>query len=976
MFGCDAEIMDGSWTESVFINRMKTKMIEKNHKKMRLWGVALFSMASLIPLNAQDVTSSGSNGATNSGQETVELEEFEVTGSRIRRLDAEVVSPVLQIQSADLENIGFPTLGDVVRALPFNSGQALTPADSGTSFTPGVSTVNLRGLGNNQTLVLINGRRAVPYASPGFNGLQTVFDFNSIPQAAIESVEILKDGGSALYGSDAVAGVINVKLRRNYQGVSTTFEVGDYYNTSGFMKAASVVVGVRNASTSITSTFDWREQGAVLARDLDWSKNADKTDLAHKANLRYTATGWDQVTSETFESEQGYLEAILEAIGATDAIGDGWADNRSSRGFPGYVTVPDVGRRSFSTPTDNPTTDSATSARNFYNYQETNGAFPEYRTFGFFNSIRHDFTESLYGFTELSFRRYHTVSLAAATPVDIESSKGLDSGDPMVLPAYNAFNPWGVDITNGRRRLIELPNRMNDVTSDTARVLVGLGGDLALGVGEDWSWEAGVMYQKNSITNLNRGSATDSGLQQALNGLTRLGDGSLTWDPNTPLDERVYFNWFGWNDPAFADFLEVANPTSDYLSYWSYDAQLSGSLFELPSGSVGIAAGFEYRSEKLEHYESYENETGNILGGSEGTSFSGQRSVTAFYAEANIPVIEAVELQIAGRFEDYSDKGFEDRIRPKIGVKFRPINWLLLRASYSESFKAPDLSYLYTEGLASFSSFQVPDPVTGTQIDQIQVVTEGNPDLQPETTDTFYAGIVIEAPRDSKLRGLEISVDYFYFDQTNVLAQLSDFYGYADFLTQAAEGNPLFDGKVVRDPVSNEVVYIRDDYANISSQLYKGFDFGIRYGLETENWGSFGIGINATMIASNKIDGDDIVGGWLTSRWNGTGTLSWRRGDWSVNLAEIYRGERHRDLTYGSIFDEGDTLYISYDVKPQYITNLSVSYEGFSQTTITVGATNLLNQAPPVDPLEPLGTTPGVNNAEPGFWYVRVTRDF
>jgi len=174
------------------------------------------------------------------------MKEFEVTGSRIRRIDAEVVSPVIQIRASEIEKVGFPTLGDIVRALPFNSGQALTPADSGTSFTPGVSTANLRGLGNNQTLVLINGRRAVPYASPGFNGLQTVFDFNSIPQAAIESIEILKDGGSAIYGSDAVAGVINIKLRKDYQGVSATAEFGDYYETGGLLRRGSLVVGLHN----------------------------------------------------------------------------------------------------------------------------------------------------------------------------------------------------------------------------------------------------------------------------------------------------------------------------------------------------------------------------------------------------------------------------------------------------------------------------------------------------------------------------------------------------------------------------------------------------------------------------------------------------------------------------------------------------------------------------------------------------------
>jgi len=221
----------------------------------------------------------------------------------------------------------------------------------------------------------------------------------------------------------------------------------------------------------------------------------------------------------------------------------------------------------------------------------------------------------------------------------------------------------------------------------------------------------------------------------------------------------------------------ISNPTSDSLDYWTYDGQANGRLFDLPAGPVNLAIGFEHRAEKIEHVQSRDNEVGNILGGGEGTGFSGRRSVTSFYAEADVPVIKPIEVQLAARYEDYSDKGFQDKARPKIGVKFRPTDWLLMRASFSESFKAPDLAYLNSATSVSLSSFQVPDPVTGTQIDQIQIVTAGNPNLEPETTDTVYAGVVFEAPRSSKLKGLELSVDYFNFHRRNVLAQLSDFYG-------------------------------------------------------------------------------------------------------------------------------------------------------------------------------------------------------
>ena len=689
------------------------------------------------------------------------MEKFTVTGSYIKRLDAETPNPVLTINTSTISEMGFPTIADAIRALPFNSGQALTPTDSGTSFTPGVNSFNLRGLGNNGTLVLINGRRAVPYAAPGFDGFQTVFDLNSIPEEAIESVEILKDGGSALYGSDAVAGVVNFRLKRDYVGASMTVEVGNYFNTDGFMRRASIAVGTKGKNTSMFTTFSWEKQNAVFSRDVRWSKNADKTAQAPAGYGRYEVNDGG-VEAAGFSS----LDEYIAAVGLTNPVDDGFFDNRSTRGFPGYLTVPDVGRRTFSEPTDNPTTANAVSGRNFYNFNETNGLFPSTERFSLFTTLDHRITNHVSLFAELSFTRSSAVVSSAAAPVDIENEHGLTSEDQMTYPAYNPFNPWGVDVTNGRRRLVELPNRINDVTSDTPRFLVGLRGDLqnTTGILKDWEWEIGGMYSKNTVDNLARNAVPDYRLQQAMNGLTRLGDGSLTWDSTTPQSDRVYFNWFGKNEPAFADFLAIVNPNVSQLEYKNIDFRMDGPIAELPGGQVGLAIGGEHRSEDLDIVKTDLNATGNIVGGSEGTGGSGSRTLTAFYAEADVPITKMIEVQLAGRYEDYSDDGFKKDIRPKFAVKFHPVDWLILRASYAKSFKAPDLYYLYNDGTTTFSSNQVIDPVTGDEIDQIQVKSGGNPDLQPETTNTMYAGISLEP--NGRLKGLSVSVDYFDFDRS------------------------------------------------------------------------------------------------------------------------------------------------------------------------------------------------------------------
>lgn len=936
---------------------------------------ALAALVALLAAStgfAQTAAAPAAATAEQNPNETVKLEAFEVTGSRIKRLDSETVSPVVVLRTEDLRNAGFTTIADAVRALPFNNGQALTPTDSGTSFTPGVNSFNLRGLGNNNTLVLINGRRAVPYAAPGFNGFQTVFDLNSIPEAAIESVEILKDGGSALYGSDAVAGVVNFKLKRDYQGVFVSAEAGDYFETGALLKKAAVVTGATSASgqTSIFVAANWAEQDAVYARDIDYAMNADKTDRAAGANPYYYISGIN--TAAGYNNLQDYLD---DAGFTNDPIADGWFDNRSSFGFPGRVNV-GGGNVTYTTPTNTPTVGGATPGTNWYNYQSSAGLFPSYRNYSLFTSAKHEFSENLYGFLEVSFTRTQAQSDAAPTPASLASEQGLSAGSTMTIPSYNAYNPWGVDITSGSRRLVELGPRINDVTSDTPRLLAGLGGKLPLdGMFKDWTWEAGAMYSKNTVTNLNRNSVADYGLQQALNGLTRQGDGSLKWDPATPQNQRVYFNWFGLNEQAFADFLAIENPTTSSLQYNSYDFNASGTVGELPAGPIGVSIGAEIRKEKLADVQTDLNATSNIVGGSAGTSSFGSRDVTSIFAEVSVPVTSWFEFQVAGRYEDYSDEGFKDEARPKVGFKIRPLDWLIIRGSYSESFKAPDLAYLYTGSTTTFTSNQYLDPVTGSN-DQIQIRVAGNPDLQPETTDTYYAGIAIE-PQRGLLRGFSASVDFVNFKQTNLLAQLTDFYTYSDFLTRAAAGDPLFASKVVRAAGTNQLLYIADDYSNISTAEYKGVDFELSYRWKTQTLGRFYVALSGTYVNSYRIDGGDIAGSSLTPRLNGNLAFNWSYSDWQWNLFGVYRGERDGSYGLGYFTDPDiDNLSIRYTLKEQYTVNTSVSYRGFAGTTVTVGINNVLNDNPPINPFEGSGTTPGLNDPYPSFWFVRLERQF
>jgi len=995
----------------------------------------------LLPISVLMVLPSSGIFAQDNDNDLEELESFTVTGSNIRRVDSEPINPVVTFDTDELKDQGFTSIGDALRSLSFNNGQALTPADSGVSFTPGVSTINLRGLGNNQTLVLINGRRGAPYAAPGFDGLQSVFDINSIPDGAIERIDLLKDGASAIYGSDAVAGVVNVVLKDDFEGINVTAQIGDYFDTSAFFQKATATVGTTSDKTSILVSIAAESQEAVFNRDLGFSSNADQTDRAHKADPYWVISGLE---TTPFATDEEYLDWF---DGTSNPVEAGWFDNRSSRGFPGYFTVsrPDVTyspaldednnqmmsgdsplyikdatpvgfpvqpgfgglttasfyseRVTYDGGTESPMPGDLAYGYNPYNYQEASGLFPEYKRYSFYTRAKHEFTDYLYGVLEVSFSRTDSKVYAAATPVDIQTSRGLDSADAMYVPYIipydydddgieyaddltpgqgfvNPYNPFGADITNGNRRMVEFPARLSDVRSDAPRVVAVLGGEID--ILEGFNWEVGYNYSESTVNVINV-AAQDSKLQQAFFGLTRLGDGSLTWDPNTLPEERVYFNWFGINEDAMVDYITIENPQSANFEMVSYDFKVDGSVVELPAGPLGVAIGAEHRTEDWQNIKTELNATSDILGGSEGTSSFGARKLTSVFAEVVVPIHEMLEVQLAGRYEDYSDDGFKDDIRPKVAVKIQPTDWISFRASYSESFKAPDLAYLYTASQTSFTSSQIIDPVTSSEIDQLQIVTAGNPELDAETSKNYYYGVTFEPGQslfNGLLDGFVLSVEYFTFDRENMLAQLSDFYGYSDFIQGEYDGDPLFAGKVLRDSLTNEVLYIRDDYANISSSEYKGLDVSISYVVQTADFGNYYFNWSTTWLDELTLDGSDLVGSWLTPEYRHTASLRWLNGDWSAAIFGSYIDDRLRNPWGGGGYAGDETIDLYYTVKSQWIFNVSASFSGIADTEITVGINNVFNEEPPADPWEGLGATGGVNYLQPAFGYIRVDRSF
>jgi outer membrane receptor protein involved in Fe transport len=899
-----------------------------------------------LSLSLLSGTAAYAQSTDDANKDDVKLEKFEVTGSRIKRLDVETPSPVVRITAEALANTGFSNVDDALRALPFNNGTSIVPTSSGTGFASGTSTVNFRGLGNNNTLVLINGRRAVPSGAGAFNGFQSVIDLRQIPAEAIETIEVLKDGASAIYGSDAVAGVLNIRLKRNYTGVGTTISFGNTFNNDSLEKKGFIIAGASTAKTNIVALADYSHRNSIKDADFPWSNNAD---------LRFNRTATGQLETNP---------AGTELIGV---------DLRSSNTFPARFFIPGTNTiRTFLNPTQDPNPTNAVAVSRvtgagLYNFQQDTYLLPEQNSFGFQVYARHQFLDNLYGFSDLIYKRVEALNASAPSPFST-TDRGAGTNGRLVVPASNPYNPYGTRYFGAAGRSIELSTyrlvnagpRFRDTTSEYPRLVFGLGGDLP----KEWSWELAGMYASGSFLDTAPGTAFDSTVQQALNGVNIAG-------------QILYANPFGPEDPRVTDFYSGNNPNYQKFTSNLYDITFTGDLFDLPAGPVGLAVGGEFRKESLIDVRTLENETGNVVGGSEGFGTAGKRNVSSVYAEVKVPVFKQLELQLAARNEQYSD--FGNTTKPKVALAWRPAKWLILRGSFSESFKAPDLEYLYSAFSVSFTGSQLFDPRRPDQPStQIRTVGRGNPSLQPEETKTYSYGFVLDVP-SGPLKGLMVDVSYFKFDQSNLIARDGATFTLANELNLPA-------GRVVRNTLTPEEIaagftvgtlnFIATDWYNANKLLYEGYDISLAYTLKTERFGRFNFGADATYLKNLDLSTInslgtlaviDLDGTDARPLWRANGTVAWRKGDWAASIFLVYQsGWPPGGLTTLPEPLVGDQLHV----------NPQISYRGLWKTNITVGVRNVFDRPPPRYLDGSTGYQSSASLVDPSFWYIRLNREF
>ncbi len=633
-----------------------------------------------------------------------------ITGSNIKRSDYEGPQTVTVYTKEKIAQSGARSVSDLLSKLPQNAAGFSDAVNTGLSFSPGAAAASLRGLGVSATLILINGRRVAPFPLAQ-EGVEAFVDLNGIPLAAIERVDVLKEGASAVYGSDAVAGVINIILKENYTGVETETYYGNTTKKDAAEFRQSLTSGISNEKFHVLFNANYSHQNSLADVDRDFSKTAD-----------HRRQGGDDLRSS--RSNPG---TIFTSTGAF-AVPPGSNGRLGVNDFlPGEL--PDG------------------NLRNRYNFNKDSELIPESERWGGLLTFGYNLTPHLEVFGETSYQSVRTKSRVAPTPPD-------SAGDGLFVPANNPFNPFGEDVSF-LWRSVETGGRMNIAESDAYRYLGGL---RVKDLPNNWTAEAAALYSESNVVDYShRGYISVAKAQAALN----------QTDPDKALN--VFGAGRGINPGAVLDPL-IVHPRNDGLSYiYSFDAKASGDLFQVPAGAVKLAVGGEYREEFSE--QQFSEPIGSVVG-SGGAGSAGDRDVRALYYEVSIPItsekwntflLRKLEFTIAQRYDDYSD--FGDVVKPKFGFAWKPISSLLLRGAYSEGFRAPSLPQLFSGQVGSFDT--VVNPRTGITND-VPITTGGNPALMPETSYSYFVGGVYDPPF---IKGLSVGAHLFRIEQRNLVDQ-------------------------------------------------------------------------------------------------------------------------------------------------------------------------------------------------------------
>lgn len=956
-----------------------------SHPAVRLGLLPAAIALALVPAfaSAQDTQ------AAPAQETTTTLDRIEVTGSRIRRAELETAQPIITITREQIEQQGFLSVADMLQNLPSAGSPAISRADSlAAGENVGGYYIDLRNLGTERTLVLLNGKRLGVTTS----GLQ---DLQQIPTSAIERIEVLGDGASAIYGSDAIAGVVNVITRRNFNGAEANAYIGQFDQGDGFKEAYDFTIGVSNDRASLTLSAEYVKEDPVYARDREFSSNTGPN---------FPNSAWSLI------SQNGVW------LGNVNSAGDFTAPGCAS----GLCTL---------NPGEDPTDpnnyhDITNAERSNANEKMLLQTGTERRNVFITGDLQ--VTDNVRFRAELGYNERETFQQNAGYPFGYQTFGTLISEDSFFNPNPEAGDAYFF------RRTWEVP-RQTRSELDTLRVDLGLEGVLDF-ADKPWDWNVGFLSLRSDSNKYDTGNLFAPSVELALGpsyfneatGRVECGSAAapiaygssfgagqcIPWNPLLPAGQEGQGSL---SDPALQAFLFPEYHDIGRTETTIYSANLAGPLFTLPAGDLSMAVGLEHRKESgifVPDAAIQAGLTSNLLA----ATTQGSYDVSEAYAEFDIPVLadapfaQELTFNVASRYSDYSN--FGETLNSKFSVRWRPVEDLLVRATYAEGFRAPSIDNLFG-GTGSTYSFYT-DPCStgeaaagsaacaadGVPEDYVQIgqggvpcttfpcqtgvafLTGSNPDLTAEESESTTIGLVW-----SGVEGLDVTLDWWNYTIDNAIVAESPTGILDDCYVFGIQSQC---DRVVRD-ADGVVVAVDLSLDNAGIIETEGYDLGVNYRFPESAAGKFRINWQTTYTSKYDTTADDEPG---TPTFGNVGFaglfrirsnfgVNWERGDYSVSYtARYYSGIKE---ACSANFACSDPDHLDLQGNPDALNRLgSNTFHDLQfavklpwNATASIGANNITDHVGPI-----LRTTPNSEFAYYGgfdigrFWYMQYKQRF
>ena len=1021
---------------------------------MLLASTAICLLAS-APARAQDAAPGTADAASQDVSDDGETQgDIVVVGTRIEGARVTEALPVVVVNQDRIDAIGAVSGDELIRSIPQMGDVTFNPgnnAQTSNAARGDVGSINLRGLGVGNTLVLLNGRRIVTHpASQGLSDTGTVpvlsYNSNAIPTTGLQRMEVLLDGAAALYGSDAVAGVVNTVLKDNYDGLRVQAQYGGAEGTHLREFQTNILAGKNFDRGNITLSFEYTDRAALRAEDQDFTASAD---------LRPLFADYPDFASSTTpdaRATRGAWPALMVPV----------TGGRPRRGTTNLTTAAGaftVRPTSLGGCTQALTADlclvntalATTGAFRNLRYDTAVGTtvMPSVQRYNAFANGHYDLSDTLTLFGEFGYYRSNTTRIQ---PPVINLNQ-------IWIPASNYYNPFGATTINGQPNLNRIPGLVNvpaaglpvllttyrfvdtgpqtvKVSGEQLRALLGVRGETA-----GFKWDSAFTYSEASAVDSSL-AVRSSALQQSLalstpdaynpfNGgcIDSLSSGDCTPSSQTAIDAITF---------------QLRRRSKTTLTMGDFRASRA-DLLTLPGGDVGMAFGVELRRETqrddrdsaVDGSEPFIDMVSGAVTISDAAAVSdnpdtyGKRTVAAAYAELavplvsedmNIPLMRRFDLQLAGRYEHYSD--FGSVARPKVAAAWDVVDGLRFRGSFSQGFRAPNLEQVnaveYARLATSQDFLRCEVDLRAGRISNFNACgnnvgysrrVSGNPDLKPEKSTNYNIGAVFEpAFLPSGLGKITFTVDYWSIRQKGIVGILGNDTAIAlDYLLRLqGSSNP----NVIRDAANADdiaafagtgiapvgrITTVRDQFINLQPQTVRGIDFAFYWQSPKTDIGKFDFTLNASrLLKFSRAPGDTVdqlvearANGDINAatplpetqnlieangrpKWRGTASLTWSLGQLQIGAFGRYTGAVD-ELAFV------DTNGNPWRIKSQFTANLYAQVRIKDRDGIggdmrwRVGVRNIADKKPPLSSEGYLGS---LYNPYGRYWYTSVTTEF